>query len=292
MWQAIRDNWKRFGMTERLIAVNVAVFVIIFTVGGIGSLFKITALTDLALSSFYLSVDTRISNLILKPWSIITHMFVHAGIMHLLFNMLMLYFIGRMFSGLFGSKKLLSTYLMGGIAGFLFLFIVSLIFPSVGGPAVGASAAVMAIFIAMATYTPDMEVRLMFFGAIKLKWLALIYILLDYLSLGGGNTGGHLAHLGGALYGFLLMIQMRKGRDLNSPMEKALNRISTWLKPGKMRVVKKPGNQRPVSDDDFNSKKIARQKRVDAILDKISRGGYDSLSRDEKEFLAKYGKDI
>lgn len=286
-------RWKLFGIVERLITINVIVFVVLFTLKLIGSWFNIGAINIAENSSFYLATTSNWRVLLTRPWTIITHMFVHAGVMHILFNMVFLYFVGRMFVGFFGNKKLLSTYLLGGISGFLLFFIAGQFLPGAGGFAVGASAAVMAIFIALATYFPDMEIRLFLFGNVKLKYVALIYILIDYLSLGGGNVGGHIGHLGGAAYGFLLMYNMKHGRDISAWFERILDRIANLFKGGGMKVVhrSKP-KKRVVSDDEYNTQKLDNQKRIDRILDKISKGGWDSLSKDEKEFLGKHGRDV
>lgn len=286
-------RWKLFGIVERLIAINVIVFVVLFTLKLIGVWFNIDVINAAEKSSFYLATTSNWRVLITRPWTIVTHMFVHAGIMHILFNMVFLYFVGRMFVGFFGAKKLLSTYLLGGLSGFVLFFIAGQFIPGAAGFAVGASAAVMAIFIAVATYFPDMEIRLFLFGNVKMKYVALIYILIDYLSLGGGNVGGHIGHLGGAAFGFLLMFNMKKGRDISAWFERILDRITTLFNRGGMRVVhrSKP-KKRVVNDDEYNAQKLDKQKRIDRILDKISQGGWDSLSKDEKEFLGKHGRDV
>lgn len=286
-------RWKSFGIVERLITINVLVFITIFTLSLVGKWFNISILNAGSESEFFLAVSSNWRVLLARPWTIVTHMFVHAGVMHILFNMVFLYFAGRMFVGFFGAKKLLSTYLLGGISGFILFFIASQLLPNTGGMAVGASAAIMAIFIAVATYFPNMEIRLFLFGNVKLKYVALIYILIDYLSLGGMNAGGHIGHLGGAAYGFALMYNLKHGRDIGLWFEQLLDRLASLFSRKGMRVVhrNKP-KKRVVSDDDFNAQKLDKQKQIDRILDKISKGGWDSLSKDEKEFLGKHGREV
>lgn len=280
------DSGKMF---QKLLYINVAVFLVVFTI----KLFFLDKGSFLYDTGLTLKTTANFQHLIRRPWSIVTHMFMHTGLFHILFNMVFLYFLGGMFESRFGARKLLSTYLLGGLTGFLLYFAVAHILPEwrMFGTAEGASAAVMAIFVAYATYFPNEQIRLMLIGPVKLKYLALFYVLFDYISLGGSNSGGHVGHLGGALYGFLLMSQMRKGKDIGAWFEKLLDRIvDLFKKRSNLRVVKAP-SKRHKTDEEFNQEKLNREKKLDRILDKISKGGYDALTKDEKQFLAKFGKD-
>lgn len=292
----LRNVYKRGGMTTKLILVNILVY--LFTV----FLFFLTRATqagwliEWSRGEFSLATTWYLPELIKRPWSPLTHMFAHAGFWHILFNMVFLYVLGGMFERYFGARKLLSTYLLGGFAGFLMYVVFYNLFPGLqaegGHYALGASAAVMAIFVGYATYFPNQEIRLILIGPVKLKYLALVYVVIDYVSLSSGsNTGGHLGHLGGALFGFLLFYQLKKGRDIGEWFERFLD----WLvnkvrgvKSPRMRVVKSAPRRK--TDAEFNVEKLARQKRMDQILDKISKGGYDSLSKAEKEFLNSFNR--
>lgn len=298
--------WQRYWVTgtmlTRIMTANVVVWLVVLSLSIMGRLF-LEDLRPYAGHAFFLATWAEPSMVLRRPWTIVTHMFTHVGLFHILFNMLLLWYLGSVFQGFFGQRKVLSTYLMGGLAGFLAFFLLyngSGNLEPIGKSALGASAAVMAIFVATATYFPDMTFRLFLFGDVKLKWLALVYVLFDFVALNGmSNVGGHAGHLGGALYGYLLVVFLRKGTDLNKPIEAVI----VWLAAlmggdrSKMRVAyrgrgAKASAARRKSDDEFNVEKRERQQRVDAILDKISRGGYDSLTKDEKDYLFRHGKDI
>ncbi|MGB0423319.1 MAG: rhomboid family intramembrane serine protease [Flavobacteriales bacterium] len=282
-------KYKNAAMFMKLIYINVAVFLILFPLTlfwSESSLFLVDGL--------YTAVPANLNVLLLRPWTLLTHMFTHFGVMHILMNMFMLYILGRIFEQQFGRKKMLSTYLLGGFAGAgLFILIINMI-PAWGinNIAVGASAAVMAIFVAYATYNPDQKFRLILFGEVAVKYLAIGYVLIDYLSLGGANTGGHVGHLGGALYGFLMASQLKKGKDINAWFERILDRITNVFTRSKGTKGAKTNNSRGKSDEQYNYEKAQRSKRMDQILDKIGRGGYDSLNKDEKDFLFRNSKDL
>jgi hypothetical protein len=226
---------------------------------------------------------------------VITYMFVHLDFFHVFFNMLMLWFSGRLFMDLLGGKRLVGNYLLGGLAGWLFYALAYNYIPGIrgqgdGSDILGASASVMAVFIGIAAYRPDMVVSLLIFGEVRLKWIALIYLVLDLVSIRqGNNSGGHLAHVGGALYGYLAATQLKKGSDWSGAFMDQLQRIGslfTRRKGPRLRVEKMDRRKvRVLQDSDFNATKRAKEERVNAILDKISRSGYDSLSKEEKDFL-------
>ena len=236
----------------------------------------------------WLALPSSIDTLIARPWTIFTYMFLHQDIFHILFNMLLLYFGGILFTQYIGSKKLLQTYLLGGIFGGLFYIAAFNIFPVFSNvvlvsSALGASASVIAIVIAVATFKPDIEVQLVFFGNVKLKYIAIGLLLLDLVSIEKGNPGGHIAHLGGAFYGVLMALNL-KYKYLKLPRLKIKKLFER--KP-KMKFYKNENYKRPVSDDEFNRQKAERQKKIDSILDKISKSGYENLTKEEKEFLFK-----
>lgn len=242
-------------------------------------------------SNLGLAASSDMSTMLHRPWSLITHMFSHIQFGHFLFNMIVLYTMGKMFETLQGSKRLVSLYLLGGFAGFV-LFALAFNFVDVYSTdkvhyILGASAAVMSITVATATLQPKREIYL--FGAIKLElvWLAAILILLDLASVRGKfNSGGHIGHLGGALFGFIYAKQLQGGKDIGVWLSRLIDWLSQlFTKKAKMRASVNKG--RPKTDEQFNMEKHARQRHIDEILDKISRSGYDSLSKSEKEFLFK-----
>jgi len=221
-------------------------------------------------------------------WTIITYMFFHNDVFHILFNMLWLYWMGQLFVEFIGSKQLISTYLLGGISGGLLFLLCGILFPGTfaGMPLIGSSAGVMAIVVALAFLIPDYILHLMFFGEVKLKYVALVSFILTTLIDFYNNTGGKVAHIGGALFGYIFIMQYKKGTDLGKPVNAIISWIQNLFKPkSNMKVTYK----RPIKDEDYNANKRAAQKRIDEILDKISKSGYDSLSKDEKEFLFKQG---
>ncbi|WP_317194008.1 rhomboid family intramembrane serine protease [Aquimarina mytili] len=237
-----------------------------------------------------------------KPWSVITYAFLHAGIWHIASNMIILYFSGRYFVTYLSGKRVLTVYFLGAIFG-AFLYMISYnFFPAFSGtgniPLVGASASVMAILIAVATYIPYMTVRLMFLGSIKFWWIAAFFVILDIVQIPAGNAGGHIAHLGGALFGYLYAVQLKKGNDIGAWFEKIMDSLIRLFKPGKKKsplktvhksktYKKTPKKAKPSSAKNKNP----NQARIDAILDKISKSGYDSLTKEEKDFLFKAGKE-
>lgn len=294
----IRLQWRTGGAVKRLLFINIGVFLVVQVIAFIGRLTGHTELAELLLWQLRGS-DVPVE-MLHRPWTVITYMFTHADPMHILWNMLMFWFSGQLFQGLLGERRLVGNYLLGGIAGFAVYFFGGFlpadVNPGAGGQILGASAAVMSVFIGIATYQPEMEVGLMFAGQVKLKWLALAMLVLDLIGIRqGSNTGGHLAHIGGALYGFLAARQLKQGSDWSLGFVNGLSRLGGVFRlPGSsgMRVAKRMDQRRRVLvDEDYNAARKAKQERVDAILDKISRSGYDSLSKEEREFLFKASKE-
>lgn len=207
---------------------------------------------------------------------------MHAGFFHILFNMLWLYWMGQIFEEYLGNKRTIGLYLLGGLSGALFFVLAYNFLPAFAGvvsgsTVVGASASVMAIIIATATLLPDYTISLMFIGPVRLKWIAIFYVLIDFLSIAGPNAGGEIAHLGGALFGFIYIKQLQRGHD--------------WI--GAIRGIFKSSSKLKVAtrNSDRNSNSKPRQEEIDRILDKISQAGYDSLNKQEKEVLFRASKD-
>ncbi len=291
--------YKRNGIVVQLLLINLFIFIAFILIKIIGKL-SLTNITDEIY--FQLSASSDLSIFITHPWTAITYMFFHFDFWHIFFNMLMFYFAGQFFTTLMGSKKLISTYILGGLAG-LFVFILSYnIFPAlipvVGGHINGASAAVMAIFVALGTFAPDAPVRIFIFGPFKMIYVVLVFVILDFARLSNsldlvnpsaGNAGGWLAHIGGAIYGALFGLYYRQGKDISRWYDKLIARIKKPFQPKpKLKIYSK----KPIPDDVYNDIKIEKQKKIDVILDKISKSGYESLSKQEKDFLFNASKDL
>ena len=271
------DNLKReFGianMLNKLIYINVFSFLVLNIFSVIFSLLLI----DISSIKELLMLPSRTEEVIKKPWSLISYMFIHDNFIHLLFNLIWLHFGGKLFLQYLNQKQLLYTYILGGLFGGI-LFIIAfnnlpaLIPYSENAKALGASASVLAIFFAIATYIPNFQVSIPFIGFIKLKHIALIYIILDFLSIPNGNAGGHIAHLGGAIFGFFYVKQFIQKSAKNKK-----NQFLSYLK--NIFNFQKSKN-----------KKNYKMKEIDLILEKISKSGYNSLTKIEKELLFKSSK--
>lgn len=284
----IKQQYKQGSALIKLIFINVVVFVLVHLIGLF--IFFFTGSSGANLVITWLALPSEITEFIFKPWAFVSFMFLHEGLMHLLFNMLVLYFGGQIFMQFLNEKKLVATYLLGGFSGGFVYIVAFNLFPVFSqltpiSILFGASASVMAILIAAATYVPNFTVRLVFLGNVRLKYIAIFYLVLDLISIPQNNAGGHISHLGGAIFGFLFIYQLKKGKDITIGFSKWLNYLKLIFSSKKnMRVVyKKPGKTK--SDIEFNAQKKANQQKIDIILDKIAKSGYDSLSKDEKAIL-------
>lgn len=291
--QDLKNQYKNGSALIKLIFVNVAVFLLVHIIGLFLWFFNIQHGAELIVS--WLALPAGVTQILYKPWTILSYMFLHEQFFHIFMNMLILYFGGQIFLQFLNQKKLVSTYLLGGLSGGLLYILAFNLFP-VFTPikgisiALGASASVMGVLIAAATYVPNFVVRLIFIGNVKLKYIALFYIVLDVISIPKGNAGGHIAHIGGALFGFLYIQQLKKGNDFASGFSKLLDYLKALFKPQKkMKVVYKKGTKTR-NDYEYNAQKNANQAKIDAILDKISKSGYDSLSKEEKAILFEQSK--
>ena len=291
--QDLKNQYKNGSALIKLIFVNVAVFLLVHIIGLFLWFFNIQHGAELIVS--WLALPAGVTQILYKPWTIISYMFLHEQFFHIFMNMLILYFGGQIFLQFLNQKKLVSTYLLGGLSGGLLYILAFNLFPvftPIKGVsiALGASASVMAVLIAAATYVPNFVVRLIFIGNVKLKYIALFYIVLDVISIPKGNAGGHIAHIGGALFGFLYIQQLKKGNDFASGFSKLLDYLKALFKPQKkMKVVYKKGSKTR-NDYEYNAQKNANQAKIDAILDKISKSGYDSLTAQEKAILFEQSK--
>jgi membrane associated rhomboid family serine protease len=223
----------------------------------------------------WFGISSNYGILFTRPWTMITSLFLHLNFFHVFFNMIMLWFSGRIFLYYFPAGKMYTVYLWGGVVGNILFALSYHIFPVFipmmnSAIAIGASGGVLAILIAVATKSPNYRLRFFITGNFALKWLAILFVVIDIVSIPYENSGGHLAHLGGALFGFLYVC------------------IPKWKYMLTMPKIKKPKlhrTSRPKTDEEYNAEQTAYRKKVDAILDKISKSGYQSLTKEEKAFL-------
>jgi len=276
---------KTGGITTKLIFLNVVLFAVPYIVFGVLKLFNVNI--DFLR---YVSLSSDPSDLLWKPWSLITYNFFHAGIWHIVFNMIMLQFSGRLFLTFFTEKQLLGLYCAGGVFAGVIYILCYMFFPAlvnINTSLIGASASVMAILIATVSYAPMMNIRLLIFGNVKLWHIAIVLLVLDLIQISTANTGGHLAHLGGAFFGYIYINQLKKGYDLTKWMavfDRGLQNKTPFKK------VHKTYNRQEAKPVSKIITKDKVQQQIDEILDKISRSGYDSLTSEEKEFLFRAGK--
>lgn len=297
--QGIRNSFRQGSALTRLIYINCGVFLLLKII------YVITVLLGMG-NSFYnnilewVGVPADPGYLLSRPWTLFTYMFTQFSFLHLLFNMLWLYWFGNFFLNYFTGRKLTGVYILGGLAGaFLYILVYNLFpyfseAPSLGHPrlafrltswAIGASASVMAVVFAVCTYLPQHKVYIFLIGPVKLIYLALFTALIDLLSITSENAGGHIAHLGGALFGYLFIVFIRKKRDLTSGFMQALTHISSWFHGRKKMRVKYKKKAAEMNDREYNEYKKGKEDQINAILEKISKSGYDSLTREEKEML-------
>ncbi len=295
MLNDLKIQWKHGGMVLRLVLVNVAVFVALwltFMVLRLSTGSKETAFTllnDHILNN--LSIPSDLTVLLRKPWTVVSSLFTQLDPGHLFWNMALFWVLGRMYGDLLGGKRLLGTYILGGLSGGL-LFVLSHNLFRTEGPmptAIGASGSVTAVVMMIAAYRPHMFVNVLLIGPVKLMYFAAVFLFLDFIGVGTGDGVAHEAHIGGALYGLIAALHLKRGRDFSMSLANGFQRIGDLFarnKGSKMYVEKMERRKvRVVEDAEFNAGKKLKEERVNAILDKISRSGYDSLSKEEKDFL-------
>ncbi len=287
MFNDIKNYFSKGSTVSRLVGINMGVFIVF-------ALFRLffylwNNSTFSAETINWLAVSSNIEVVASKPWTLITYSFLHVRFFHILFNMLVLYVGGRLFSQFLGEGRLVPTYILGAIAGAAFYIGAYNFFPVFEGVrhqavAFGASASVLAIFFAVAVFQPNYQLSLLLFGRIKLKYIALIFIVIDLLSIERGNPGGHIAHLGGATWGFVYVALLKSNIDPAGFFYRMFKWLKGLLAPKQKLKVKRTGS-RPLNDYEYNKKRAENQKEIDEILDKISKSGYQSLSANEKEIL-------
>ncbi len=284
----IKESFRKGTILHKLIYLNLGLFLTVQLVRIV--LFLSNSYDQYDSFIHYLAVPANLQVLARRPWTLVTYMFLHVDFIHILFNLLWLYWFGTLFTQILGLKKLLSTYLLGGIAGGLLYVAFYNLFPVFdqvreGSIALGASASVMAVVVATATYQPERRMHLVLIGPVKIVYIALVMFIFTSLVDFSVNTGGKIAHIGGALVGFVFAFYYKQGKDLSKGFEGILDGMATWFKPRKQKM--KVTHKRSTDDIEYKRKQVTDQKEIDKILDKISKAGYDSLSSREKELLFK-----
>ena len=278
----IQTRFKQANIVEKFISINLAVFLLIFVFNTIGFLFQ----SNSSVINWFI-LPATFDGFLAKPWTIITYGFVHIEFLHILMNLISLFFVGNLFVQYFTPKQFISFYVLGTLFGGLIFLLSYNFFPAFSNDVhnsylLGASAGVSAIFIGIATYIPNYQFKIPLIGFIKLWYLAVFWIALDIIQIPVSNAGGHLAHIGGALFGFLYVSQA-------SNVE-----IKLWRKIASFFAFKKKPLKTVYKSKKSTVKKQAtttyKQQKINAILDKISKSGYDTLTKEEKDFLFKQGK--
>ncbi len=283
IFQELKQTFLQGKMTHRLIIINVAVFILIQIYLAI---FRLGGLVSEDLPNTLFTLDINLTGFLHKPWGLITSIFAHFDLFHLFSNMLFLYFSGKFFEQIWSGKQLLITYILGGIFGGIAEIAVQSIFYSTennGALVIGASGSIMAIFIAVAFHSP--QTQLLLFGkfSIRLYFLAIFFLIQDIIGIGTKDTTAHFAHIGGAIFGILSIVTTKFIPAKSTNSKGFFNQI---FKSSKKKTV----TPRFKSDEAYNQEKRTHQQKTDSILDKISKGGYESLNQSEKDFLFKQSK--
>ncbi len=281
----------------QLILINIIVFVVM------GVLMVLSHFGGEGIFSFIydqFSIPSQFGEFILRPWTILTYAFMHSlgGLMHILFNMLVFYWFGQLIMEYLGSKKLVNLYVLGALAGGIIYLLAYNLVPYYMSensiPMVGASAAVFAVAVGAATLLPDYSFRLIFIGSVRIKYIAAVYVFLSFLGTVGSNAGGELAHLGGALIGYIYIKQLQKGNDFGNFITMTINTVKgMFVKKSKIKVTHKKATFSKAKTTVNKTPPVSgetSQQEIDAILDKINESGYEKLSTEEKQKLFNAGK--
>jgi membrane associated rhomboid family serine protease len=303
IFEDIRYQFNYGTMTNRLIIVNFAVFFVLVILRLFTSLFQVPFYDGIV--EFFMA-PSSIANLVWKPWSLISYMFLHEDLFHVLFNMIIFYVFGRILNDFIGNRKILPLYIYGGLAGAGLYILAYNLFPALvphseSSQMLGASAAVMAIMLATVTLRPNFTLFLVFLGAVRIKYIAAFFLLIDLVSISNlENAGGHIAHIGGAFFGYFFIKQLQVGSDWSLGFNNMIDNLSASFKKEPKIVYKNENFEKEQKKKKKKAEKrraktsstannafygSSQQDRIDNILDKISESGYDSLTKEEKEFL-------
>lgn len=300
IWKDVKKEFSYGNMVTRIIFVNIGFFLFVYLIKLIlRIIYAGDPAFDPAFEAFknFFSLSGNLFFDLTHPWVFFTHMFLHFDFFHILWNMLFLYWFGRIVGDFIGNQRVLPLYLLGGLAGALSYLVFNNIAYGGQGFAMGASGAVNAIVVAAAVISPDYIIRLLFFGDVKLKFIAAIVVLLSLMGLADlSNTGGNIAHLGGALFGWFFILKLREGTDLSIGVNKILDKIVNLYKgvpdmqkarsrKGPRMAYKNPNKKQAKGNAASDAVDLSHQEKIDAILDKIKRSGYESLNATEKEYL-------
>ncbi|AWG21577.1 rhomboid family intramembrane serine protease [Flavobacterium faecale] len=281
----LKLQYKIGGIAHQLIYWNVGCFLVSLI------LFYQSQIGDFDFP-FWIALKTDPTPFLYAPWTFLTYAFFHDGVLHLFFNMMVLNFSSQLFLTYFTQKQFLGLYFLSAIfAGFV--FVGSYYFLNVSSGIVGASAAIMAILVAATTYQPLMNVRLMLIGNVKLWHITAVILIMDLMQFRLGNTGGHISHLSGAFFGFVFFKMLQNGYDLSMPVTAVIDFFSNLFRKSNKTPFKKVHKNYTKPVEKPTARVVTKdksQQQIDEILDKISQSGYDSLTKDEKEFLFKVGK--
>ncbi|MBN3583971.1 rhomboid family intramembrane serine protease [Algoriphagus aestuarii] len=303
-WENLRNAFRHDNNSlYKLIAINILVFMVLLvsrvmlTITGFGDSYSA------GVSLFMMPAS--LTKLLSQPWSILSYMFMHEGIFHILFNMLFLFWFGQLVHQFLGSRKLANLYILGGLAGALFYVLIYNLAPYFRGAVdssmmLGASAGVFAIVVGAATLSPNTTFFLILLGPVKIKYIAIFYVILSFANSAGANAGGELAHLGGALLGYLYIVELRRGIDLGVPVQKIgiffenlfskRKKVNVSYRRPKPSSGFKPFSKTPPTVKPTVKQADASQEEIDVILDKIAEKGYEALSKDEKRKLFEFSK--
>ncbi len=285
IWNEIKESFKEGSALTRLIYINLGIFLTIRLL----NVFYFLSNQPFSLLD-WLALPSNFESLAERPWTLFTYMFLHFDFLHILFNLLWLYWMGQIFLTYFDQRKLVTIYILGGIVGGLVYvggFNSFPVFEEIVSDSklLGASASIIALVMVLAITAPNHILNLMFIGEVKMKFIAFISILLYIIGISSANAGGNLAHLGGAFAGVLYALQLRR-TNLTSINNRISSKFSSFFST-KSNV--KVSYKRPANEIEYNRQKNQEKEHVDQILEKISKSGYDSLSKDEKEFLFRMG---
>ncbi|WP_298368565.1 rhomboid family intramembrane serine protease [uncultured Lutibacter sp.] len=270
----IKRAYYNANIVERIIYLNVLLFLItvLFT----------------SFTINWLALPTSLDSFIYKPWTLISYSFIHQRLFHVLSNLMVLYYIGNLFLNFYTKKQFLNFYFLGAIFGAFIFLLYYYLTEKTGTPLGGASAAVTTIFVAIATKIPRYSLQLRFIGSVELWVLAAIWVSLSILQLANPNNGGAIAHISGAVFGFVYAQQLQKGNDIGKWFETIVDYFANLFKPSKKSPLKTVYKSK--KNTSVNNASLPKQKKIDLILDKISKSGYESLTKEEKEFLFRAGK--
>jgi membrane associated rhomboid family serine protease len=274
----------------KIILINLIVFLALIFIEVIAFFMRSPGIHGWVL--LQLMLPSSVENFIVKPWTLITYFFTHEGFFHFAFNMLWLYWFGKLIMEYLGSRKLTNIYILGGIVGGLTYVLIYNIAPVFADQVphsrmLGASAGVYAVVVAAATLMPNYTFFLFLIGPIRIKYISIFYVIISIAQTTGQNAGGNLAHLGGALIGYFFITQMNRGVDLGRPVTKTLDFFgSLFTRKSRIKVTYNRNNYRDAgTKTSAPSPKKVNQDEIDLILDKISESGYESLTKEEKQML-------